>query len=384
MPEGSVTALIQDEPRDSFLLRLTDALSALNDPMEIQAAAVLHLGQRLRANRVFYAEIIDDTEAVIHHDFVSGLDSLEGHHPVEALAGDAAATLRRAEIAIVNDLASARGVSAAARRTWEKAGVASYMAVGMVKDGLWIGVLGVQSAAARFWNPFEIDLLQETAKRTLLAVDRAMTLAKKEALLQEVHHRFKNNLQLITSLINLQANRVEDRRLLALLDETRNRVYSIATVYETLHRSPDQTSFDVTAYAKLIAPALMRACDAGERVRLAIEGEPVILDLRRAVPFGLLLHELVSNVCKHAFPDGRRGEVSIRLKREDHMNVLAVIDNGIGIPPGLDFHQASSLGLRLVHLLAQQLGGDVTLAAGAGIDIRVRFPETGITREAGA
>ena len=215
---------------------------------------------------------------------MDGLDSIEGHHPIESLVSDAAATLRRGEIAIRNDLASDAGLSAATRRVLENAGVASYMAAGLVKNGHWIATLSVQSAAARVWTPQEIDLLQETGKRALIAVDRARTLAKRNALLQEVHHRFKNNLQLITSLINLQTNQLEDGRLSAVFDETRNRVYSIATVYETIERSQDQTNLDMKAYATRLAPALMRAYDAGERVQARIEGEPVTLDLRRAVP----------------------------------------------------------------------------------------------------
>jgi two-component sensor histidine kinase len=369
----------RDEPRDSFLLRLTDAVWALSDPVKIQAATVLHLGERLRANRVFYADIVNGKEAVIHEDFVDGLDSIKGHHPVESLVSDAA-TLRRGGVAIRNDLASDAGLLTATGRTFENVGAASYMAVGLVKDGHWIAVLGVQSAAARAWTPHETDLLQETAKRALIAIDRARTLAQKEALLDEMRHRFKNNLQLITSLINLQTNQLEDGRLSALFDETRNRVFSIATVYETIGRSQ---ALDITAYATRLAPALMRAYDAGERVQARIEGESVTLDLRRAVPFGLLLHELFSNICKHAFPAGRRGEVSIRFDREDHMNVLTVIDNGIGFRSDLDFHRASSLGLKLIHMLAQQLGGDVTLVTGAGVHVRVRFPVTETTQEEG-
>src|SRR3954451_14475245 len=94
MPEGPATTRFPDEPRDSFLLRLTDALWALRDPVEIQAAAALHLGQRLRANRVFYADITDDRKAVIYQDFVNGLDSMKRHHAVECFGGEAAARLR--------------------------------------------------------------------------------------------------------------------------------------------------------------------------------------------------------------------------------------------------------------------------------------------------
>lgn len=197
---------------------------------------------------------------------------------------------------------------------------------------------------------------------------------RKELPLKEAHHRIKNNLQLIVSLINLQANQIEDRRTLALFEETRNRVHSIATVYESIHRSRDQATFDMVAFAKLLASEVIRAYDAAQRLQVRIEGASAGLGLNRAAPFGLLLNELVSNACKHAFPAGRRGEMRIRFEINNQNHILTVADNGIGPPNDLDCSKPSSLGLRLIQMLAQQLGGEVSFAAGNGIQAQVRFP----------
>jgi two-component sensor histidine kinase len=347
--------------RDAFLLQLSDTLCLLHEPIPIQAAAARCIGEHLCANRAFYAEIIGDGEVVIHQDFACGAPSIAGRHSPEFLGSEAAARLRRGETATIHGAANGE--------------IASGLLVALVKGGRWTAAFGVHSAAPREWSSFEIDLLQQTAERTWSAVERAKAfLTEREALLSEANHRIRNILQLTASLIGLQANHVEDRRMRALFDETRNRVHAIAAVYESIRRSPDRSTFDVAAYARSLAQELLRLYGVEQRLQVRIEGQPAALDLHRAAPFGLLLNELVSNVCKHALAAGRRAEMSIRLACENGDHVLLVTDNGVGLPPGLDFHRTSSLGLRLVHLLAEQLGGEVTLAPGSGVHIVVRFP----------
>jgi two-component sensor histidine kinase len=200
------------------------------------------------------------------------------------------------------------------------------------------------------------------------------SLAEKEELLKEVHHRVKNNLQVITSLINLQANQVEDERVLALFDETRNRVYSIATIHELIYRSASFAAIDLGDYARQLVPELVRFYGADDRVRVDVQGDGAQLELERAVPFGLLLNELVSNVCKHAFPEGRRGTLAVSLTRRGDEMVLEVVDTGVGLPEGFDYRRASSLGLQLVHGLALQLEGSLTLRSGPGTTVKVTMP----------
>lgn len=190
---------------------------------------------------------------------------------------------------------------------------------------------------------------------------------------REAHHRIKNNLQLIASLINLQANEVEDRRARALFEETRNRVYSIARVYEWIDQSQDHVTFDMVEYAKALAPEVMREYDAGQRLEVIVEGQGARLDLDRAVPFGLLLNELVANA-RWGAAAGLQREMTICFARENGDHILTVA--GIRRAEEIDGLSESSLSWRLVRMLAQQLGGTVEYPPGNGDQVEVRFPLT--------
>ncbi len=200
------------------------------------------------------------------------------------------------------------------------------------------------------------------------------SLAEKEALLKEVHHRVKNNLQVITSLLNMQARQVEEPQMLALFEEARNRVVSIASIHELLYQSASFASIDMVEYAEQLGRDLLRFYGAEKRIEFSVEGQGVSLELERAVPYGLLLNELLSNACKHAFPGQGSGKVSVALHRVDHQMVLQVSDTGIGLPNGFDYRKTTSLGLQLVHTLARQLGAALTIGSGPGTIVRLSLP----------
>jgi two-component sensor histidine kinase len=201
------------------------------------------------------------------------------------------------------------------------------------------------------------------------------SLAEKEELLKEVHHRVKNNLQVITSLLNMQARQIDNPDVLAQFDEARNRVFSIAAIHELLYRSTSFSAIDLAAYARQLAPDLVRFYNAQDRIEAKVVGDGVTLELERAVPFGLLLNELVSNACKHAFPPPRTGSIVVSFRREDGHIEMTVTDEGQGLPDGFDYRRASSLGLKLVRSLARQLRGFAEMQSGSGTTVRVRFPE---------
>lgn len=217
-------------------------------------------------------------------------------------------------------------------------------------------------------------LRDETERQRGEEVIRA-SLIEKEELLKEVHHRVKNNLQVITSLINLQGRQVEDERVLALFDETRNRVYSIAAIHELIYRSASFAEIDMTEYARQLVPNLLRFYGAEQRIGVSIEGDGTTLELERAVPFGLLLNELASNVCKHAFPQEATGDLRIRIASEDSHATLEVADTGVGLPAGFDYRRSGSLGLELVHSLARQLRATIDVMPGPGTRVIVRLPQ---------
>jgi PAS domain S-box-containing protein len=200
-------------------------------------------------------------------------------------------------------------------------------------------------------------------------------LAEREVLLNELHHRVKNNLQVVTSLLEMQADQVDDSRAFELFNEARNRVASIASIHELLYRSGGFSNVELAAYARQLVRRLISFYHADLRIQVAIEGDSVHLELERAVPYGLLLNELVSNVCKHAFPRETAGHLTIRLAQADAMIRVQVIDTGVGLPRGFDYRKSETLGLQLVHTLADQLGGSVQFSSQTmGTSVEINLP----------
>ena len=210
------------------------------------------------------------------------------------------------------------------------------------------------------------------------------SLHEKEVLLKEIHHRVKNNMQVISSLVALQAERVPDSGMRAALQDVAHRVRSMALVHEKLYQSADMARVEFAQYAESLLNYLWRAHGTtASGIRLALDLEPVPLSVNAAVPCGLILNELVSNALKHAFRDrgdGHRsaavvdGEVAVSLRRDPEDRVcLRVRDNGVGLPAGFDWRQADSLGLRLVQMLAGQLHATVEVCNHEGTEFTVVF-----------
>jgi PAS domain S-box-containing protein len=201
------------------------------------------------------------------------------------------------------------------------------------------------------------------------------SLREKEVLLKEIHHRVKNNMQVISSLVALQAEELQDAATRAVLMDLTHRVRSMAMVHEKLYQSVDLARVEFAGYARSLLNYLWRAHGtAASGVRLAMDLEPVSLAVNEAVPCGLILNELVSNALKHAFCGGAGGEVAVSLCCDEESRiVLRVRDNGAGLPPGFDWRQARSLGLRLVQMLAVQLHAAVDVSATGGTEFAIRF-----------
>jgi two-component sensor histidine kinase len=198
-------------------------------------------------------------------------------------------------------------------------------------------------------------------ERKLVEERLKATLAEKEVLLKEVHHRVKNNLQVISSLISLQADSMTDANLHEALDDVRDRIRTMALVHEKLYQTDDLAKLNFAEYANSLLNDLWSSHGAATgNVRLNMSLAPLILPVEMAVPCGLILNELGSNAIKHAFPGGC-GEVAVTLEYDAATGAvcLRVRDNGVGLPADLDWRRSASLGLRLVQMLAGQLHGTV-------------------------
>jgi PAS domain S-box-containing protein len=188
------------------------------------------------------------------------------------------------------------------------------------------------------------------------------SLEEKVILLREVHHRVKNNLQIIISLVSLQMRQTDNPVVKQILSETQNRVRAMSLVHEKLYRSGSLSHIDFADYTRFLATQLFSFYDMDtRRVRLDFAMEKIPLDINTAIPLGLLMNELISNSLRHAFPDGRDGTISISGRYEGNLIMLVVRDNGIGIPKELDWKSTTSLGMQLVTSLVDQVAGTITL-----------------------
>jgi PAS domain S-box-containing protein len=206
------------------------------------------------------------------------------------------------------------------------------------------------------------------------------SLGEKEALLKEVHHRVKNNLAIITSLLNMQSATVKEESMVALLREAENRVRSMAAIHEQLYQSDDLGAIDFRAYVDRLTGRLLRTFSL-PGVSYVLDISDIYLEIANAIPCGLLVNELVTNALKYAFPDQRHGIIHISAaEAPGDMFQLTVRDNGAGIPAAVITEHTSTLGLKLVVLLAQQLGGTAEIRADGGTVCTITFPCTRIQR----
>jgi PAS domain S-box-containing protein len=219
----------------------------------------------------------------------------------------------------------------------------------------------------------ELTLQEAHGELVRLVEERTRELREKEVLLKEIHHRVKNNLQVISSLVGLQADGSKDETVRAGLRDVTDRVRSMALVHEKLYQSADLSHVDFAEYTRGLLGYLWRAHGAAT-VRLTLDLSPLSLPVDIAVPCGLILNELVGNALKHAFRGRSEGEVTVSLNGSiEGLIRLSVGDNGVGLPEGFDWRQTQSLGLHLVRLLSGQLDADVNVCGGEGTRFEVVF-----------
>ncbi len=204
----------------------------------------------------------------------------------------------------------------------------------------------------------------------------AQALKEKDVLLGEIHHRVKNNLQIVHSLLDLQSGQISDPAVLAMLRDSQNRVHSMALIHQTLYQSQDFAQVDFGVFLDSFVPVLISSYSLhSNNIALEIVTHDVALPINTAIPCGLIVNELVSNALKHAFPNGRQGKILLELQSDNDRDlVLAVSDDGVGLPPDLDARTTGSLGLQLVATLGSQLRGKLDIRPSEPTRFTLRFP----------
>jgi len=201
------------------------------------------------------------------------------------------------------------------------------------------------------------------------------SLEEKEILLKEIHHRVKNNMQIISSLLNIQSANIEDENMREIFNVCQSRIRSMALMHETLYKSEDLGRIDFSEYIRRLTTHLMSMYREGiEPIRLNLDIVDVYLDINRAIPCGMIINELVSNSLKHAFPDGKGGEIAVKIFTDKKKIVtLIVSDTGVGFPEGLDFRETKSMGMQLVTDLTRQIKGTIKIGREKGTEYKIVF-----------
>ena len=239
--------------------------------------------------------------------------------------------------------------------------------------------IAIRQSAETALQQFNNDLEELVASRTmeLTQVNQQLetSLLERETLLKEIHHRVKNNLQVISSLLYLQAQKFPEDQTRKAFQESQTRVRSMALIHEKLYRSDNFAKINMGEYIGSLSAYLVQTYQANAgKVLLNFNCQTIFLDIDTAVSVGLILNELISNALKHAFPRNTSGEVSIALfTGEDKLCHLVICDDGVGLPAGLDVTNTSSLGLQLVNNLVEQIDGRLQITNNKGLRYEIAF-----------
>jgi PAS domain S-box-containing protein len=226
-------------------------------------------------------------------------------------------------------------------------------------------------------EPHMLVLVKDISQLKIAEAQLRSSLNEKEVLLKEIHHRVKNNLQVISGLLNLQAHHITDPATRMIYKESQNRVITMALIHEDLYRSTDLSSVDLGGYIENLAENLFSSYRVGhDRVKLDLDVERTDMVVDTAIPCGLIINELISNALKHGFPDDRAGTVTVNFRSMGEKKYyLEVSDDGVGLPPGLDINSTTALGMQLVKVIIEQLAGTMEVEREQGTSFKISFAE---------
>jgi two-component sensor histidine kinase len=220
------------------------------------------------------------------------------------------------------------------------------------------------------------ELKKEIAKRKVTEEQIRDIVSEKDLLLKEVQHRLKNNLQFITTLLDLHSDYTNDNKMQNVLVDIQNRIKSMALIHEQIYQSKSVAKIDFKEYLKNLVNYIFASYGINKRtIKRKISGKECSLCVNSVINCGLIAHELVSNALKHGFPDGREGVIFINMYSKNNNFNLIIGDNGVGFPKNFSFQKITSLGLQLVISLTQQLNGGVKLNRRGGTEFKIVFPE---------
>lgn len=275
---------------------------------------------------------------------------------------------------IARDIGERRRTEAALKKAYDDLELRVQQRTAELKDANDSLESKVQQRTAELASAVQALQAEITERRR---VERQMmsSLQEKEVLLKEIHHRVKNNLQIISSLLSLQSETIGSKDPAQTFRESQDRIRSMALIHEKLYQARDISRVDFAEYVRSLTAYLSRSYMTCPGVKIIVDIDRVALDIDKAIPCGLIINELVSNSLKYAFRDRLAGEIRVSLSQSDGVYTLVVSDDGAGMPPGLDFRNTTSLGLQLVNTLVNQLEGTIKLDVTRGTRFKITFAE---------
>ena len=296
--------------------------------------------------------------------------------------------LKQRENIVIPDVNALPPDATAEKEIIQSQGVRSLLVVPIgSKEGKLLGFMGFDDTEkCRIWSEEDIRLLRVASEMIARYLDRkraedqlSVSFREKEILLRELYHRTKNNMQIISSLLNLQSMAIDDKQMLHVIQEIQNRIRSLSLVHEKLFEAKDLSNISLKDYVEDLAQALLASYQgSNKRISITVDVGDVFMSLDSITICGLIINELVSNSLKYAFPDEETGNIQIILHSTNKGEIeLCIRDNGIGLPEGLDFEHPKTLGLKLVRGLTEdQLRGKIELKGEKRSDFLITFKET--------
>jgi two-component sensor histidine kinase len=222
-----------------------------------------------------------------------------------------------------------------------------------------------------------VHVARDITERKIMEEQLEQALDDKDILMKEIHHRVKNNLMIMASLLNMQSRYIEDEVARDIFKDSQSRAKTMALIHEKLYQSKELKKLDVQDYMESLARDIYHAyIKDPQRIQLKLKVEKHMLDINTIIPLGLILNEILTNTFKYAFPGDSEGIVHIKFsKNEDKEFLLEVADNGVGLPPDFTLKKTGSLGMRLINSLTEQIKGEIDINSEQGTQIRIKFQD---------
>lgn len=219
-----------------------------------------------------------------------------------------------------------------------------------------------------------VHIARDITDRREIEKKLEQTLADKEMLIQEIHHRVKNNLMTISSLLNIQSTYIKDQNIKDILKESQSRAKSMALIHQKLYQTGNVKEIEFSEYLRSLTSELRHTCIAENPIELKLNLQEAYLDVDRAIPLGLITTEIIINSFKHAFPDGK-GKICVEFSKTEDLFELIISDNGIGVPEDFDFKTQGNMGMNLINGLTQQINGSINLVRDHGTKFIIQFTD---------